>query len=97
MILTADVNYRSSQFADERNLIKINAYSVVNLRAKYNIKLYGFDMTLFAKVDNILDKQYSMMPRVTGDRNNDGIYDIGDMGLTVNPGRVYVAGLSIKY
>ena len=38
-----------------------------------------------------------MMPRVTGDRNDDNVYNIGDMGLTVNPGRVYLAGLSAKF
>ena len=38
-----------------------------------------------------------MMPRVTGDRNEDGVYNVGDMGLTVNPGRMYYMGLSVKF
>ena len=49
------------------------------------------------EIDNLFDKQYYMMPRVTGDRNDDNIYDIGDMGLTVNPGRTYLAGLAVKF
>jgi iron complex outermembrane receptor protein len=52
---------------------------------------------VFALVDNVFDEQYYMMPRVTGDRNEDGLYDERDMGLTVNPGRVYTVGLSVKF
>ena len=95
--VTADVNYKSSQYADERNEIEVDGYSVANLRTKYNTKLSIFKIELFAQVDNILDEQYYMMPRVTGDRNDDGLYDVRDMGLTVNPGRVYLAGLSAKF
>jgi len=97
LTLTADVNYRSSQFADELNRVKVDGYSIVNLRTKYNIKISSFDIELFAKVDNVLDKQYYMMPRATGDRNDDGVYDVRDMGLTVNPGRLYLAGLSATF
>jgi len=97
LLVTAEVNYKSSQFADELNKIKIDAYSVVNLRTKYDMKLAGFKTQLFAQVDNVLDEQYYMMPRVTGDRNDDNNYDIGDMGLTVNPGRVYLAGITVKF
>ncbi len=97
LLLTADVLYRSSQYADERNEIEVDGYSVVNLRAKYNTKISTFNTEFFAQVDNVFDEQYYMMPRVTGDRNDDGKYDIGDMGLTVNPGRVYLAGLSVRF
>ena len=97
LLLTADLNYRSSQYADELNQIKVDGYFLLNLRAKYNMKIAGFNAELFAKIDNVLDKQYYMMPRATGDRNDDGVYNIGDMGLTVDPGRVYLAGLSLKF
>ena len=97
LIFTAEVNYRSSQYADDMNQIKVAGYSVVNFRSKYNTKLNGFPVELFAHINNLMDKQYYMMPRVTGDRNNDGVYDAGDMGLTVNPGRTYLAGLSLKF
>jgi len=97
LLLTAEVNYRSSQYADELNRVKIEGYSVLNIRTKYDIKIAGFKTQLFAQADNILDKQFYMMPRVTGDRNDDGIYNKGDMGLTINPGRTYLAGLSVKF
>ena len=97
LMLTAELNYRSSQFADDLNRIKVAGYSVVNLKTKYNTKVSGYPVEFFVKVDNVLDKQYYMMPRVTGDRNDDGVYSEGDMGLTVNPGRVYLAGLNMKF
>ena len=69
----------------------------MQIRTTYNAKVSGLDVELFAKVDNLFDEQYFMMPRATGDRNDDGVYDIGDMGLTVNPGRMYYMGLSVKF
>jgi len=97
LLLTADVNYRSSQYADELNEVKVDGYAVVNLRAKYNTKISSFNIELFGKVENLFDEQYYMMPRVTGDRNEDNLYDERDMGLTVNPGRTFLAGLSAKF
>jgi len=97
VLLTADVNYRSSQYADELNEVKVDGYAVVNLRAKYNVTLASFDIEMFGKVENVFDEQYYMMPRVTGDRNGDDLYDERDMGLTVNPGRTFLAGLSAKF
>ena len=96
-LLTAGLNYRSSQYADEMNQIKLGGYSLLDLRTTYNTNLFGLDMEFFAKVDNVFDKQYFMMPRATGDRNDDGVYDIGDMGLTVHPGRTWLMGLSAKF
>lgn len=97
LLLTAGLSYRSSQFADERNEIEVGGYSVLNLRANYNTKLASYPVELFFNANNVLDEQYYMMPRVTGDRNDDGLYDVRDMGLTVNPGRIFLAGISVKF
>ena len=97
LLFTAGINYKSSQYADDLNRIKIGDYSVVNLKTKYKTKIAGFQAELFAKINNALDEQYYLMPRVTGDRNEDNKYDIGDMGLSVHPGRSYLAGLSVKF
>ena len=96
-LLTAGVKYRSSQYADEMNKVEVDGYAVANIKTKYNLKVSNFDIEVFALVDNVFDEQYYMMPRVTGDRNEDGLYDERDMGLTVNPGRVYTVGLSVKF
>ncbi|WP_309496662.1 TonB-dependent receptor [Sulfurovum sp.] len=96
-LLTVGVNYRSSQYADEMNQVKVDGYSLVDLRTTYNVKVSGVDVELFGKVENLFDEQYFMMPRVTGDRNEDGLYNVGDMGLTVSPGRMFFAGLRVKF
>jgi len=97
LFITAEINYRTSQYADELNRIKVDGYSVVNLRTKYNTKLSNFPIEFFAQIDNVLDKQYYIMPRVYSDVNSDGVYDTKDMGLTVSQGRTYLAGLSVKF
>jgi len=97
LLLTADMSYRSSQYADDMNRVKVDGYAIYNIRGKYNMKIKGLDVELFAKIDNLFDKQYYMMPRVTGDRNDDNLYDVGDMGLTINPGILYLAGLSVRF
>ena len=97
LLFTADTIYRSSQYADDLNQVKVDGYALLNLRAKFNTKISNIDIELFGKVDNLLDEQYYMMPRVTGDRNEDNLYDERDMGLTVNPGRTFLAGLSAKF
>ena len=79
------------------NRIKVGGYSVFDIRTQYDTNILGLDVELFAKVDNLFDKQYFMMPRATGDRNDDGEYNIGDMGLTVSPGRTWLMGLSAKF
>ena len=96
-MLTADVKYRSSQYADELNRVKVDGYSIVNLRAKYNTEVSDYIIEVFGKIENLFDNQYYMMPRVTGDRNDDNLYDVRDMGLTVNPGRTFLAGASLKF
>jgi len=96
-LLTAGARYRSSQYADDMNEVKVDGYAVANIKTKYNLKVSNFDIEVFALVDNLFDERYYMMPRVTGDRNEDGLYDERDMGLTVDPGRVYTVGLSVKF
>lgn len=97
LLFTAELNYKSSQFADELNRIKVDGYSLINLRTKYNTKLGSLPIEFFAKVDNLFNKQYYLMPRVTGDRNDDNVYDYGDMGLSVSSGRTFYAGIKIDF
>ena len=96
-MLTAGMNYKSSQYADEMNEIKVDDYTVVDIRTTYNTKVMNLSVEFFAKIANLFDDQYYLMPRVTGDRNDDGYYDLRDMGLTVDPGRVYTFGLNVKF
>ncbi len=95
--INAQVNYRSSQFADELNRIKVAGFATLNIGSAYNTKINNLDLEFFTRVENLFDNQYYMMPRATNDRNKDGVYDEGDMGLSVNPGRVFYAGLKLKF
>ena len=97
LLLMLDTTYKSSQYADDMNEVKVDAYTVVNLRANYQTKISQYDLEFFTRVDNVLNEQYFMMPRLSSDRNGDGLYDFRDMGLTLNPGRTLLAGLSAKF
>jgi iron complex outermembrane receptor protein len=72
-------------------------YGVVNLLAKHSRKWGDVSVDMFARIDNVLDKFYFNTARVSADRNYDKVYNQEDLSLTVNPGRVYTAGLSLKF
>ena len=72
-------------------------YEVVNLLARHSEKWKGYTFDLFARIDNVFDKFYFNTARSSGDRDYNFIYNQEDLSLTVNPGRVYTAGLSIKF
>lgn len=95
--LTPEVNYKASYFADDLNQIKIDNVTTLNLLATYKTKLNSYDLTLFARVDNVFDKFYYNTARASGDRDNNGTFDKEDLSLTVNEGRRYTAGLALKF
>ena len=97
LFLTAELFTRSSYYADDLNRNKIPGYSVVNLLANYSHKFGGVDMSFFTRIDNLFDKYYYNTARANGDGNEDGVFDMEDLSLVVNPGRVVTAGLSIKF
>jgi len=94
---TLELNARSRYYADELNRLEIPGYAVVNLMATYAGKTMGYSYELFAKIDNLTDTFYYNTARASGDNNYDGTYDAEDLSLTVNPGRVLTAGLSVKF
>lgn len=97
LTFTAEGNYKSSYYADDLNRLKIKAQTVVNLGVNYKTKISMFDMSVFARIDNLLDNQYYNTARSSSDRNDDGVFDYEDLSITVNPGRVITAGLSLKF
>lgn len=96
-LLSAELTAKSSYYADELNRLKMPGYGVVNLLARHSEKWRDFTFDFFARIDNVFDKFYFNTARSSGDRNGDSIYDQEDLSLTVNPGRVYTAGLSVKF
>jgi iron complex outermembrane receptor protein len=95
--LTTEVNAKSDYYADDLNQIKIPGHATVNLLANYTNKIGDYQYNLFARVDNVFDKFYYNSARSSGDRNEDGVFDAEDLSITVNQGRVYTAGLSVKF
>jgi iron complex outermembrane receptor protein len=95
--LTTEVNAKSDYYADDLNQIKIPGHATVNLLANYTNKIGDYQYNLFARVDNVFDKFYYNTARSSGDRNEDGVFDAEDLSITVNQGRVYTAGLSVKF
>ena len=97
LLLMAEANGKSKYFADDLNSIEIPGHMTLNLMATYNKKISMFDMSFFARVDNLFDKQYYSSARSSSDRNEDGVFDAEDLSITVNPGRIITAGVSAKF
>ena len=95
--LTSEVNAKSEYYADDLNQIKIPGHATLNLLASYTNKIGDYQYNLFARVDNVFDKFYYNTARASSDRNEDGLFNAEDLSITVNPGRVYTAGLSVKF
>lgn len=97
LTFTPEINYKASYFADDLNQIKINNVTTMNLLTTYKTKLNGYDLTLFARVDNVFDKFYYNTARASSDRDDNGVFDSEDLSITVNEGRRYTAGLALKF
>ena len=95
--LTAEVNARSHYYADDLNALEIEGHATLNLGVDYKAVINKYDLNMFVRVDNVFDKQYYNSARSSSDRNEDGVYDHEDLSITVNPGRVINAGLSMKF
>ncbi|MBU0632565.1 TonB-dependent receptor [bacterium] len=94
---TGEIHYKSDYYADDLNRLKIDAQTVLNLGVDYKRKISKVEVAVFARVDNVFDNQYYNVARASSDRNGDGVFDYEDLSITVNPGRVYTAGLSVKF
>lgn len=95
--LISEINSKSSYFADDLNKIKIDKVTTLNLLSTYKMKMSNFDLTWFARLDNVFDKSYFSTARASSDRNGDLVFDQEDLSLTVNQGRTFTAGLSLKF
>jgi iron complex outermembrane receptor protein len=93
--LITELYAKSSYYADEVNLVKFDGYELVNLQARYNTKLFGSALELYVKVDNAFDNQYYRSVFMHSDKRGILGLDPEDGSITVDPGRVYYAG--VKY
>ena len=95
--LTGEVNAKSDYYADDLNKLKIKGQRSVNFGVEYKKKTSDGEVAVFARVDNVLDNQYYNVARASGDRDSNGVFDYEDLSITVNPGRVFTAGFSLKF
>lgn len=96
-VLSTEWTLKSNYYADELNQLKMPGYGVVNLLAKHSRKWGNASVDMFARIDNVLDKFYFNTARASNDRDYNKVYNQEDLSLTVNPGRVYTAGLSLRF
>lgn len=96
-VLSTEWTLKSNYYADELNQLKMPGYGVLNLLAKHSQKWGNVNVDMFARIDNVLDKFYFNTARASNDRDYNKVYNQEDLSLTVNPGRVYTAGLSVKF
>ena len=95
--LIAEGYAQSSSYADETNLVKFNGYEILNLQARYNTKLFSNNLELYVKVDNALDNQYYRSALLHSDKRGVFGLDPEDASITVDPGRVYYAGIKYSF
>lgn len=93
--LISEIYAKSDYYADETNIVKLKGYQILNLQARYNTKLFSNDFEFFVRVDNALDNQYYRAAFLHSDKRGVFGIDPEDASITVDPGRVYYAG--IKY
>ncbi len=96
---TAEVNAQSGIFADEVNVVRVGGRTVANIATNYEIKPAGgrYELSLFGRVDNLFSRYYYTTIRGGSDSDGNGVYDANDPSITVNPGRVWTAGLTAKF
>lgn len=95
---SAEMNTQSGMYADEVNLVWTGGRTLFNAMVNYDLKTErGMKWTAFARIDNLFDRLYYSTIRGGSDSNADSVYNAEDMSITVDPGRVWTAGLSLVF
>ena len=95
---SAEMNSQSGMYADEVNQVWIGGRTLFNAMANYELKAeHGMKWSAFARIDNLFDRYYYSTIRGGSDGDGNGVYNAEDMSITVNPGRVWTAGLSLSF
>ena len=107
--LGLEMDSKSWSWADEINQEKLPGRTLFNLLANYDIKSGGPDAvkgtkwSLFARVDNLFDRNYWVIARGVNDAANyitgayDKVYNAEDLSIVVGRGRTWTAGLSATF
>lgn len=104
--LSLEMDARSWSWADEINQEKWAGRTLFNLAANYDIQEkgpLGAKWSLFARVNNLLDKNYWSAARGVNDAANyltgayDNVYNAEDLSIVVGKPRSWSAGLSVAF
>ena len=106
--VSGEIDYQADSWADEINQEKWPGRTVFNLVVDYSRKLdwpfAGARLSAFMRIDNVFDTSYYNIARGTGDSaspttnyKQDGVYNAEDLSITVNPGRVWRTGVSLRF
>lgn len=105
--LWGEIDYRATAWADEINQEKWPGRTVANLMLEYSTKLPMLKdarVSAFIRVDNALNQRYYTIARGTNDGQSfatafkyDGVYNAEDLSITTDPGRVWRAGIAIRF
>ncbi|MFK5977215.1 MAG: TonB-dependent receptor [Sulfurovum sp.] len=97
LTLNTNIDLVSKYYADDLNRLEIEEHTTVDMGLSYTTKISKYEVSLFAKVENLFDKHYYNSARANDDRDENGVFDYQDLSITVNQGRFYSAGLSLKF
>jgi iron complex outermembrane receptor protein len=105
-----EVDARSRSYADEINLVVWPGRTLLNLQASFDTPrgwIPGFGRAVvspFVRVDNVFATSHYLTARGANDSASygtgfryDGIYNAEDVSYIVAPGRVWNAGLSVRF
>lgn len=95
---SAEMNAQSGLYADEVNQIWVGGRTLFNAMVNYELKTErGMKWSAFARIDNLFDRLYYSTIRGGSDGDGNGVYNAEDMSITVDPGRVWTAGLTLSF
>ena len=95
---SVEMNAQSGLYADEVNLVWIGGRTLFNAMVNYDLKTErGMKWSAFARIDNLFGRFYYTTIRGGSDGDGNGVYNAEDMSITVDPGRVWTAGLSLVF
>ena len=100
LVLTGEMTAQSPYFADEINQERIGGHTVFDLIANYDFKTgknNGMSWSLYARVDNVLDRTYYNTARGFYDSDANRAYNADDLSIVVDPGRRWTAGISAEF
>lgn len=95
---SAEMNAQSGIYADEVNKVWTGGRTLFNAMVNYEIKTgRGMKWSVFGRIDNLFGRFYYSTIRGGSDADGNGVYNAEDVSITVDPGRVWTAGLTVNF